>query len=277
RWGRNYLRTQGFDRDIDAFVRDDLPGLVQQAAPDLIQRLVGPLTDGILERVMRPGLLDWRAGRVRTLQDLEGHLTDLAEAWLQSDNARALVNRVIEEWLRPVLASVHAGVSPICARYGVPGDPFSLLTDFDPRVVIPADVGQRAQWTQLTDMVRDLVGGTSAAVLGTLLVVGQAAFFRLGPVGWIVSAVITAAALLIGKPVAEDYVKTLAIPTLLRGPILSEGRIRDIGLRNRDRIQDSLRTMLEGSDLSETLTRDVGQKLEALLEARAEEIRLLIS
>ncbi|MCW5851965.1 MAG: hypothetical protein KIT87_17970 [Anaerolineae bacterium] len=276
RWGRNYLRTTGFDAETAQFLRETLPTLIEPGAATLAQTLADGLTDGFFEAVIQPGLRDWRAHRVRTLQDLEGHLTELAQAWLQSDDARQRVNRAIAEWLKPVLARVHDALSPIMSRYGVMGDPFAILLDFDPSLVVATHMDEVAHWGELTDMVRDLVGGTSAAVLGAAFVVVQATLFRLGVTGWIVSALATGIALLIGKGVAEDYVKTMNIPYPLRGPLLSQSRIEDVWRQNRPPLQTRLREMLASSDLEAQVTQQVGQRLAEILQTRVAEIRLLI-
>lgn len=277
RWGRNYLRTQGFDAETHTFMRDELPGLVAEAAPQLAGQLAGPLADGLIEHVIQPGLNDWRHHRIATLQELESQLPQRTEAWLHSDDARTLVNRVISDWLRPILVQVHDRLSPICARYGVLGDPFAILSDIDPGSLVTSDFGQAASWGRLTTTVRDLVGGTSAAALGAVFFVAQGVFLRLGPTGWVTAAIVTGLALLIGKEVAEDYVKTMRIPYPLRGPLLSETRIREVCQQNRPAIVASLEEALAASNLSVMLTHNVEAKLAEALRARVMEIRLLIS
>lgn len=276
RWGRNDLRTAAFDREAEVFLHAAVPALVAAAAPDLIDRLSGPLADALIAQVIQPALHDWRSHRVRTLADLEVTLPVRVEAWLQSEVARGVVNDAVAEWLRPLLVQIHDGLSPLCARYGIPGDPFALLVDFKPGDLAPAVMGQDANWGLLTNMVRDLVGGTSAAVLGVLLVLAQGALLRLGPLGWAVAAVVTAAALLVGKGVSEGYVKTMNIPYPARGPLLSEGRIRDVSADLRPRLQQGIRDALAASDLTATVTDEVTAGLREMLAARVAEVRLLI-
>lgn len=276
RWGRNYLRTEAFDREAEVFLRDEVPALVAATAPDLIDRLSGPLADALIAQVIQPALRDWRAHEIRTLADLEVMLPVRVEAWLPSEAARQVINDAVAEWLRPLLVRIHDGLRPICARYGIAGDPFAVLVDFQPGELAPAVMEQNANWGLLTNLVRDLVGGTSAAVLGVLLVLAQGALFRLGPAGWAVAAVVTAVALLAGKGVGEGYVKTMNIPYPARGPLLSEGRIRDVSANLRPRLQQGIRDTLQASDLTATVTDEVEASLRELLAARVAEVRLLI-
>ena len=276
RWGRNYLRTAAFDREAEVFLRDDVPALVAEAAPDLIDRLSGPLADALIAQVIQPALRDWRGHQVRTLADLEATLPARAEAWLQGEAARQVVNDAVADWLRPLLLRIHDGLRPICARYGIAGDPFAILVDFKPGGLATAVSGQDANWGLLTNLVRDLVGGTSAAVLGVLLVLAQGALFRLGPAGWAVAAVVTAVALLAGKGVGEGYVKTMNVPYPARGPLLSEGRIRDVSADLRPRLQQGIHDTLQASNLTATVTAEVEAGLREMLAARVAEVRLLI-
>ena len=276
RWGRNYLRTQGFDRDTAEVIQTDLPNVVEQAVPALIGRLAGPLADGMLERVIQPGLRDWRAGRVRTLDDLEGRLAELAEDWAQSDDVRQRLNLAISDWLKPVLARLHERILPICQRYGIAGDPFSILADFDPQRLGLAELGQVQELAGLAGVIREIVGVITAAVVGVLLLVVQLAFLRFGPLGWVVSGAVAGAVWFVGRDVAEGYVKTLDAPVLARRFILSDDRIRRIGADNRERLEASLRSLLESSDLEATLTTEVRARLETILQARVSEVRLLI-
>ncbi len=92
RVGRWELRATAFKQEINLLCDSQkLKEIISRHIPDLIQLLTKPLSNGLIENAVKPGLKDWQNNKIRTLSDLESSMKRQAEQWLKSNQAQQII------------------------------------------------------------------------------------------------------------------------------------------------------------------------------------------
>jgi hypothetical protein len=110
-----------FRAEVDQLTHSDVvENIVSEQLPGLYRALLDKLLDPIIEKAVKPVLIDWREGRIDTIQEIGPVLQDRIRVYLYSTEAKALMLEPVSDWLRKVSEQVDRHTSAICRKYHVP-------------------------------------------------------------------------------------------------------------------------------------------------------------
>lgn len=277
-WGRIRISTDGFEQEVQQLIGNELPNFISQAMPDLVNRLAKMLTDGLIDHMLRPGLRDWLDAKVDTLNNLEGHMKGLAEAWLCSPDAQQFIGVEVATWLKTLQDKWDDQVRPICRKYRIPVQSLRLSAVYDEE---PDFAGLKlSDPTGLGTIVGMIVGLVVVTVTVVVFGGGTMATLWTGPIGWVLGliAAIPAGliALGIGSVATEEILKNFKLPGWFRKRVMSYKKIDETCKEKRNDIEKLVKASLNEPSVHANLLADISAKLTAELQQRLQEARLLI-
>lgn len=218
-----------FRADVEALIGSD-------AVESIVRRHLRSLYDGVLERMLdpmldkavRPVLLDWREGRLETLRAMEDALREQIKVYLHSDEARGLLYQPVSDWMARVSEDLEAQTSPICRRWRVPDQSLKIsshLAASDLHILENVDAKSLFAGDALAG-VAFFVESVVSVVVGLLCGGSGMALVAEGPVG-IAIGVISSLLLftvghLLGKDAVDEKLMTMNLPRFLRRAALAE-------------------------------------------------------
>ena len=220
-YGKSVIRIDRFRNEIHAFVENDLPKHIEDHLGRLPDILASPLAQALIDNALKPAQYAWREGKIDTLSDLPAVFETNAKAYLQTDAAKTLINRLVSQWFAPVQDQLNVHTQAISQRYNVPAEVLTLDIRYN-----PDDINA----TPLTepDMGALVFGGfsvvtvVSSLLVFTLLDAFNGFLFSL-PLALVVSLIATFR----GKDAANDWVRSRNLPVLLRKRLLPERQIEN--------------------------------------------------
>ena len=114
RWGRVYIRTSGFMKEINQVLDEELSAIVGSYVPEFIDQLAEELASSLVEKVIEPTIISWRDRKIITLKNLELEIEKAAKVWLTSDDANNKITSCLVEWLSKVQDEVQQKTDSIC-------------------------------------------------------------------------------------------------------------------------------------------------------------------
>jgi len=237
--------------------------------------------EGLLRQVIAPALQAWRNGRLRTLADLEPHTAALAKIWLNSAEATQQLQGQCIAWLDTVLADLAPPIDHICREFGIPTGIFKLAVSLDVKEVSLKDFTIFTDPALIDRLLVPLVTGVIGVVIATLLGGEGIALLMAGPIGWVIGLLVGLGVglgvALFGKEKAKEVIAALDIPLLVRRLVLWESRINSQCEEMRPQVKAVVAEQLQRhQEAFDTLIDQVRQLLKEALEARADEVLLLI-
>ncbi len=277
RVGRWDLRASAFKKEVNKlFDSDRLKDIIKRHIPELIELLTKPLSDGLIENAIKPGLKDWQKNKVRTLADLETAMKKRAESWLKSDRAKLLINNQCLSWfnskIQPDLASE---TDPICRQFQIPRSSLRFEEGIDPGVVNPElSIGDALLAETVAFIVNVVIGGGTLASILLLILTGHLTW----PIAFVYGASALAAGMELNRKGVKEAIKTnMDIPSWLRSSFLNDSKIENICNQINPDLDKALREQLTANqEAFDELIAKVGQSLQNALNAKAEEAIILI-
>ena len=213
-----------FRKEVDQLIHSNvIEGIVSELLPDLYRTLLDKLLDPIIENAVKPVLIDWREGRITTIQDIGPALQDKIRVYLYSAEAKMLLLQPVRDWLGQVSERVDRYTSAICRKYHVPDRSLGISTQLSAN-----DFQYILGKINTTDMFpgQTLTGAavfmeSILSILIGMLCGGSGVVLLLeGPLG-IVAGVITSAVLFIvahvlGKKAVDQKIMTANLPLFVR-------------------------------------------------------------
>lgn len=274
--GRWELRAVVFKEEIDELCSSKLPSIIKDHIPELIELLISPLVQGLIENAVKPGLRNWRTGQVRTLADLEPHSELLAKRWITSDEANQQITDKCVNWLSKIQDDLAVETDLICQKFHIPRSQLKLNIGLTPDDVLTTKlpIGGDPTWLNfLTNMVKLIVGLVIASLLGG----GGIALLMAGPIGLVIGLLI---GLGVGgeiaeraKEVAKEAIKHTDFPHWTRW-FLWDSRINSLCQEMRPNLEKLVRKQLTNNQ--NELIEKFGQELKKSLHTKAEEVIILI-
>ncbi|MUG99070.1 hypothetical protein F7734_44985 [Scytonema sp. UIC 10036] len=174
RWGRVYIQTEGFMKDVNNFLNIKLKDIVQSETPVLLYSLAESLADGLIENVVKLRIQAWRNRQIITLNDLEKDIANQAQAWLKETQAKTAISKTFTAWVKKVQEKVKEETNSICKRYNLPIeylddrdiDLSSDVTDFSEAI----DIGDPTSLSAIIGLVITIVGGVIIAMFSSIFV-----------------------------------------------------------------------------------------------------------
>ena len=269
------------DDDLRAFKRDlselvdstRVEEIVQAHITDLYRDTVDALVEPILENAAMPVFERWRSGEIRKLSDVDGELEKEIRAYLQTEEARALLVKPITDWLKPVSTELEEYTIPICVAHNVPYRTLSLnsylaLSDLDIKVEAK-DIFAVEEITWTIDTLISVLIGLICGGSGVALIAS-------GAPGIITGAFLSLIVLVLGKDRMEKALLTVDIPNVARKLVRKsamESRFKAISEEVR---ANFYRTLEEDKNeiITDRLIEDISSQIELCLTKMAEVVEV---
>lgn len=246
-------------------------GTLEKNVPALVERLAEPIADGLAEQAIRGALLDWREGKLRTLNDLEPEIVRRATRWIESSQGSKVIADCCAGWLRDLAPKFAKLTDPLCDRHKVPRATLRLPQSIDLR-------GAGGVPTASLDMLEILGVNTisgwvaliGSIVVATILGGGGTALLLSGPLGWVIGLFIGIGFFMWGTEKTGEAVKASNIPGFTRKMLLSERKIESQMEGMRASLEETIRERLgESEDAFKELCASVLPALQKALRAKA--------
>lgn len=194
---------------------------------ELYTSVLDELLDPLLDRAVRPVLLDWRNGKILRLKDMESTLQERIKIYLYSEDAKHRMVKPVTAWLVRVSDELESHTSEICRRYHIPdrsleissalsASDFRLLEQIEAKDVLSGDA---LEWTAV--FVESIISVLIAMLCGG----GGVVLISEGPIGMLIGFILSFLVLsishIIGKKAIDDKIMNANLPVPLRKMALS--------------------------------------------------------
>ncbi|MDZ8107833.1 MAG: Hsp70 family protein [Nostoc sp. DedQUE12a] len=277
RVGRWDLRAAAFKQEVNKLLDSQkLKQLIEKHIPELIELLIAPLADGLLENAVRPGVKDWQKSQIRTLADLEASMKTLAENWLQSDRSQQIINKQCISWFNnKIQPDLAAETDPICRKFQIPRSSLRFEDSIEPTFVNPElRIGDAILADTVALIVNVLIGGGTIASIITLILTGHLTW----PIALVYGASVIAAGMELNRKTVQEAIKTnLDIPSWIRSSFLNDKKIDDMCQQIKPELEKVLREQLTANQQAfDKLIAKVEQGLQKALTTKVQEAIILI-
>jgi molecular chaperone DnaK (HSP70) len=277
RVGRWDLRAAAFKDEVNKLLDSKkLKDLIKRHVPELIELLAKPLSNALIENVVKPGMKDWRNNKIRTLADLENAMKERAEEWIKSANARQIVKNQSVSWfnskIQPELAQE---TDPICQRYQIPRSSLRFEEGIDPAVVNPElSIGDAILGDTVSFIVNVVIGSGTVGSIIALILTGHLTW----PIVLVYGVSVLAAGVEITRSKTQETIKTkVDVPSWSRPLLLNDSKIDSTCEQMHPELEKVFREQLtENQQAFDELIGKVGQELKNALNTKAEEAVILI-
>ncbi|BAZ50028.1 hypothetical protein NIES4103_26420 [Nostoc sp. NIES-4103] len=277
RVGRWDLRAAAFKKEVNELLDSQkLKQLIERHIPELIESLIKPLADGLLENAVRPGVKDWQKNKIRTLADLETSMKSRAENWLVGDRSQQIINKQCISWfnhkIQPDLAAV---TDPICRKFQIPRSSLRFEDSIEPTFVNPElRIGDAILADTVGFIINVVIGGGTLASIITLILTGHLTW----PIALVYGASVMAAGMELNRKTVQETIKTnLDIPSWIRSSFMSDRKIDDMCEQIKPELEKVLGEQLTANQQAfDKLIGKVEQGLQKALAIKVQEAIILI-
>jgi len=277
RVGRWELRAAGFKEEVNKLCNSQqLKALIEKQIPELIELLTEPLSHGLIENAVKPGLKDWQNNQIRTLADLESSIERRAEQWLKSNQAQQIINTKCVNWfnskLQPKLA---AETDPICQKFQISKSSLRFDDGINPTAINPElSIGDDILGATVAFLVNLVIAGGTIGSIIALLLTGHLVL----PIALVYGAALLGEGVRLNRESIEDALKQkVDIPSWIRFISLGDRQIDRMCEKMNPELESSLREKLtQKREAFDELIGKVGQELKRALHTKAEEAIVLI-
>jgi len=260
-----------FKRSVAELMADNGPiyRKAKAASSHLGDLISPPLVDAIIESCIVPVFQDWRAGNVKSLDDVEPVLAERLKVWLTSDAAQKVLRPVITEWFAGLQRDIEKETDPLCRDHGLPAMVLSLD---DSQHVSRHLEDLTVSAPQVTSLESDtaLAGTTVSAILIGVILAKANVFALLfaNPIGVVVGGAVGAGSYFFGRKALEGKMRSANVPKVAR-QVMTDGRIRRAAKGQRGEL---IRAVAEAWDsaASERFTAELMDTLNQALTERAD-------
>ena len=217
-----------FRADVEQLISSStVEAIVSGRLDDLYRAVLDHLLDPLLEKAVKPVLLDWRNGTITRLSDMEAALQERVKIYLYSEDAKSCLYKPVTDWLLRISEELEPYTSEICRKYHVPdrsleissalsASDFHLLEKLEAKDVLDGD---SLTWTAvfvesiISLLIAMLCGGSGVVLVSE------------GPVGiligFLVSFVVLLASHAMGKKAIDEKIRNANLPLSIRKMALS--------------------------------------------------------
>ncbi len=221
--GRIDDELRRFRAEVAELIGSDIvEQIVSARLGELYHSALDALLDPMLEKAVKPVLLDWRDGRIDTLSHAAQTLQEKIRVYLYSEEAKGLLFEPADRWMRSVSEELEHHTSPICRRYRVPDRSLDLSAG-----LAASDLHLLEQIQTKEVFAGDTLAGAAVlvdsvvSVIVTLLCGGSGvALVAEGPAGIAVGLLISFAVLIaghvMGKKAMDEKLMEADLPLFVR-------------------------------------------------------------
>ena len=274
-WGRIFLSTTEFSRTIDEFCSGKLGEIVSADVDRMISEIADRMTVLLIEEVVRPAILSWRQGDIKTLEGLESKVGEFAATWIESIPAQEAVREACNRSLQRISKEVNLSTLDVCASFGIPHA--ALFLD----LAIPIE---RGSWAIGSVDPFDAALGVARAVTVVTMVVLSAiakgflvtATLATGPPGWLVLGLLVTWAAVFGLMSAEEKLRSVNLPISVRKAFLGDEKVSKLLKEASPRLRGQIVETI-GKNERRQIRDEISVQVSTSLHSRADEARWIIS
>lgn len=244
------------------------------ASTGLGERLAPVLVDALTDSCIIPAFREWRAGRIKSLGEIETDLEARVRAWLESADAQRALRPVIDDWFARLQRNIEAETDPLCRDHGLPAMVLSL-DDSQHISQYLEDVSLQAPKVASLESDTALAGTTiSAVIIGVLLAKANLlAPLLANPIGLIIGGAMAGGSFFWGRKALEGRFKQANVPILAR-TLMTDGRVRRAVKKQRPDMIRSIHNAWTDA-ASERFTDELIDTLGTALDHRANDRAVL--
>ena len=236
RAGKLDMFSASFFDELDPLC-SDLPKAFKDEVGVFLEGAVKPLAVDFVNSVIRSGLVNWREGRVHSLNNLEKHLEELGVNWAKTAAVSDIVGKATQAWTQRSLLHITPKILDLTHRYSLPYESLKLTLDSVRPQNVNAPIGNIRNETVaapgfaaggIAAFIALNIAATITPIILAILVKSTIITAAItGPIGWLVGGVIVVAGFLFGKEKAEEAIKDANLPNWIRTMLLSDSKIND--------------------------------------------------
>lgn len=212
-----------FRLEIDDLIRSDtVENIVSLHLERLYRSVLDSLLDPLMEKAIKPSLLNWRNKEILRLSDLKEILPEQIKIYLYSEEAKKLLYVPVRDWIEHVSQDLEETTSSICRKYHLPEHALKItasLTPGDLSVLGRLDTTDVFAGQPLTGAAI-FVESVISVLMGFLCGGSGIALISSGPVGIVAGIVISAVVLglgtVLGRKSIDEKIMNADLPSLVR-------------------------------------------------------------
>jgi hypothetical protein len=280
-WGRVYILTEDFVTEAKAFIREDVPRIIEENIQTLIENLSQVVSVNVLNKVITDAAGKWNKGVILDGNQMLSEINEGIANYFSSDDCRQLEKKLVDEHINKVLIKkINEGLNPICNKHKGLGLTTNLLREFKFDITrLPSktsyDSGLKASKFTYQITYKEgggLGSGLFGAALGAGAVAGTAAAVGLALTGPIMIGVLVGTALIGGLIGGASETKTKTARKILNkkeiDDFVNEGK-----QKLAERIQNHYDQDIDG--VKQSLIQGTNEILQPVLIEQVERTRLL--
>ncbi len=248
-------------------------GIVEKHIDELYHLAVEAMVGPILENAAASVFDRWRDGSIKRLSDTDEELQKAITAYLESDEARRELHKVIGNWLKPVADELEEYTVPICVRHHVPYTALSLKSYLS---VSDVDIGLDAKNMFAVEEITLMIDSIISILIGLICGGSGIAMISSGPEGIVAGAAISLLVLILGKNRMEKALMDANIPKVVRKLVPKQGFRSRIGSISEN-VKATFYKNLEAEKNEETterMTEEISAQIEECLTRMAEVVEI---
>ena len=272
--GRIDEELREFKAEIERLKESSIvENIVSKNIGTLYRNAVDTFVDPILENVALPVIERWREGEIEKVADIDAVLQKEIDAYLHTDEARALLMKPVTSWLKTVSNELEEYTMPICIRHNVPYSALSLnsylsLQDME----IKVDTKDLFAVNEITWMIDTIV----SIVIGLLCGGSGIAMIANGLPGILAGAIISLLVLALGKDKMQEAIINVKIPSAMR-KIIPRTYFKARINRLSQEVRSTLYTNLEkekNEEITGRIVAEISEQIETCLTRMAEVVEI---
>ncbi|WP_026942590.1 Hsp70 family protein [Hellea balneolensis] len=246
----------------------------RKASVALGKQMAPVLVDAMADNCIVPVFQDWRSGKIKSLDEVEGVLSGRVKTWLQSESAAAVLKPVIGHWFADLQRDIERETDPLCRDHGLP----AMVLSLDDSQHISRhleDLSVSAPKVNTMESDTALVGTTLTALIVSALLAKANLFapLLLNPIGLVVGGAVAGGSFIYGRKALEGRFKGANVPVIAR-QIMTDGRIKRAAAKQRpDLIQVVDEAWQQAA--ADRFTDELTETLKSALTERADERAML--
>ena len=274
--GRFEFLHASFQEAVSEILSEDgaIYAKAKNASQTLGQKLAPALVDAMTDGCTIPVFQQWRSGQIKSLDEVEGVLSERVKTWLQSDSATAVLKPVINDWFAQLQRDIEKDTDPLCRDHGLP----AMVLSLDDNQHISRHLEELSIAAPRVDSLE-----SDAAFMGTTLtaliisaLLAKANLFAplfLNPIGLVVGGATAGGIFLYGRKSLQGKFKGANVPVLAR-QIMTDGRIRRAAEKQRSELITAVSEAWNQA-ASEKFTQELTDTLQMALTERADDRAML--
>ena len=271
-------KIQGFSEAVHRLIEsDDMEDLVMNHLGELYRAVSVPLTDQLVDEIAPEVFRLWRAGGLKSINDISEEIAERSRQMLKSELMRELLRPAVSEWVDRLRPEVEKLTDPICDEYDLPRTSLRLpvrLTIQPEQLKIHSE--QLIRMDELKAVVDVAAGAIAAGILGG----GGMALLAAGLPGLIAGFIVGILAGAVGTEAAERMIRKAELPPMVRR-LFGERMFRKSLAHRKDQIRSGVCEQLLNdldppTEQVQATVKTIAQSIEQQLEQMMARAALLI-